>query len=610
MERMLANRLIWWLELYQKLPNSQYGFRRRRSCIDNLFILHTAISNDSKNKKAIPAVFLDIQSAFDNVLPNILLEKLFILKFPPNCCNFIYNLITHRRITCRQSSIDGTFIAHRGLPQGSVLSPILYTLYVSKLEQDCNLNTNIIQYADDVCIYSNLNATQGGLKEIEKTMTKINHTLDNLGLSLSTNKTQLCIFNNQINKNKINHNTNLNFKGTIIPPSSKIKFLGITFHSSLNWFEHFSSLEFKCLNTLKTLKCLGHKWWGSDPSLLLRLYRSLIRSKLEYGGFLFHDISLALKSKLDKILMRAIRIVMGYRNSTPLNVILTEAHEPSLFYRIKYLGLNFFSRISTSQLHPMRPLLGSETFGFKNRTSVLKDISLTFNPYKNILPSKVTPLGSPNNFFAYFYTLCVDLTTGKDLANYHNANDKFNIIFNKELSNTKCLFTDGSVIPDVPYSDFAVVSLDSNTVKRFQTVGSMSSFYVEAMAIWEALLLIRDHKWQFSTIFSDSMASLTAILNKTKPSQNTHIILDIKNLLFQLREENFNIKLVWIPSHKGIKGNELADDYAKDAVRCGIPSSAKITYNDIKNKWKKIILNESSDWCKNEAQFKGSFYFK
>lgn len=67
-EKMLYNRLSWWFEYSDLLPHSQYGFRRRRSCMDNLAILHSEITLSHDSGKVTSALFLDIQAAYDNVL--------------------------------------------------------------------------------------------------------------------------------------------------------------------------------------------------------------------------------------------------------------------------------------------------------------------------------------------------------------------------------------------------------------------------------------------------------------------------------------------------------------------------------------------------------------
>lgn len=152
---------------------------------------------------------------------------------------------------------------------------------------------------------------------------------------------------------------------------SKIRFLGLTFQSDLGWTSYIKDIEKRRANSIRTLRCLCRTWKGADPNFILLLYRSLIRSRLEYAGFLFHNLTEALTSRLDKIQMKALRISLGYRASTSLNIILTEIRESlSSYYR--FLCRNFISRASLWQDHPILPLLEELTERSETPTRVNK----------------------------------------------------------------------------------------------------------------------------------------------------------------------------------------------------------------------------------------------
>lgn len=89
MERMLSCRINWWLEHHRLMPSFQNGFRKQKSCVDNLTLLYGEILKAFQHNRAIAAVFLDIQSAYDNILSAILLQKLKKIGFPPRTCQFI-----------------------------------------------------------------------------------------------------------------------------------------------------------------------------------------------------------------------------------------------------------------------------------------------------------------------------------------------------------------------------------------------------------------------------------------------------------------------------------------------------------------------------------------
>lgn len=117
LEHMMCNRLLWWLEHSLLFPNTQFGFRRHKSCHD-LSILLTSIVKAFSQNKAVSAVFLDIHAAFDNMLFDVLLQKLINFGISPNTLSFIYHLISVRYVTCRFRSLDENFFVYKGLLQG------------------------------------------------------------------------------------------------------------------------------------------------------------------------------------------------------------------------------------------------------------------------------------------------------------------------------------------------------------------------------------------------------------------------------------------------------------------------------------------------------------
>jgi hypothetical protein len=126
---LVNNRLLWWLQHHQKLPGSQFGFHKDKSCTDNLSILYGEIINTFIKDKGTTAAFLDVKSVYYNVLPDVLDEKLRSIGAPPQLRAFVWNLGSKRVLHFKYGALDEICVTHRGLPQGNVLSFHTWSLH-------------------------------------------------------------------------------------------------------------------------------------------------------------------------------------------------------------------------------------------------------------------------------------------------------------------------------------------------------------------------------------------------------------------------------------------------------------------------------------------------
>ena len=152
-ERIIKSRLIWWLQEREIWPKSQFGFRRFFSTTDAVLNLTT-----------------DIQTAFSKN------KSVSIIKL-------IYSLYSNRRVCLRVNDSCLPFqTSNRGLPQGTAMSPLLYVLFTKELENILPDNVNIIQYADDVCLYTIDNSIQNCINSLDKTMQSVDRWMTDNGV--------------------------------------------------------------------------------------------------------------------------------------------------------------------------------------------------------------------------------------------------------------------------------------------------------------------------------------------------------------------------------------------------------------------------------------------
>ena len=145
LETMIKNRLQFWTEKNNLLPSSQHG------CIDNLACLTMKLEEAFLEKKEILAVFLDVQGAFDNVKVDILLNKLAVIGCPTSLIQLIKFISYVRIIYC--DFLNAPRAVYKGVPQGGILSSLLYILYTSSICTNVRKQVIVSQFADDIPLY-------------------------------------------------------------------------------------------------------------------------------------------------------------------------------------------------------------------------------------------------------------------------------------------------------------------------------------------------------------------------------------------------------------------------------------------------------------------------
>ena len=170
---MVKNRLQWWAEQNNLLPLSQHGFRKGHSCVGNLTHITLKIEEAFLEKKEVLAAYLDIRGAFDNVNADILSHRLASMGCSINLIYFVKFLTQERRIFTDNSELK---ITNKDVPQGGVLSPLLYLLYVANVTDNFPKSVTVSQFADDIAVYIKFNSMKRGncqkrLKQLKVTLT-------------------------------------------------------------------------------------------------------------------------------------------------------------------------------------------------------------------------------------------------------------------------------------------------------------------------------------------------------------------------------------------------------------------------------------------------------
>lgn len=297
LEVIISNQMSKYLDQHELLSDKQSGFRKKRSCITALLDVVEDLRQKLDDKMVSFLVLLDHSKAFDTVDHKILNSKLKkYFNFSETACKLILSYLSHRSqvtmIDNQRSTVLGVL---NGVPQGSVLGPLLFSIYINDLP-NIPVTCNIHMYADDVQLYTSAEA-----KEIRLCMSNINRDLDlvyqwanNNGLCLNPSKTKLIA----ISKRAVTvHGENfVKINDTEIAIVQTSRNLGLIFNSKLTWTNHINGAVGKVYGMLRNL-------WAvriSTPfEIRMLLAKSYLIPTLLYGCEVFGSCDTADSRKLN-----------------------------------------------------------------------------------------------------------------------------------------------------------------------------------------------------------------------------------------------------------------------------------------------------------------------
>lgn len=279
-EKALKNRLGEFLDKNEIISKNQYGFKSSCSTTDAIYRLVNTINNHIQENKKCISVFLDLAKAFDTVCHEKLLQKLENIGIRGTVLKVFASYLEGRKQFVKiGDAISDVQLITIGVPQGTVLAPILFLIFINNL---CNLNIlgQIISYADDTTIICTGDDWQDVKNSVAQDMKKIRAWLDMNQLSLNVSKTKFIPFS-IYNSNLPNFNEiTIQDSTEKIKHTSTIKYLGLMIDKNLRWSEHSSHITNK-------IRKLIYKFYQLRDILskktILNIYNSLVESVIRYG---------------------------------------------------------------------------------------------------------------------------------------------------------------------------------------------------------------------------------------------------------------------------------------------------------------------------------------
>lgn len=348
-ERVVFNILYRYLESNGILTSCQYGFRKGRSTIDAIFKFLNVVSKGVDGSEYTVGAFCDLSKAFDCVDHEILLGKLWCYGVRGSVLNWIASYLYNRqqKVVVDSDGESGYLPVSAGVPQGSILGPLLFLVYINDLPLAA-FSDSVVLYADDTSLVVSHKNKSSMLNCLNDSLQRLSSWFNVNGLQLNADKSQFINFsiNNrnclQYDSSYLSHDLNV---------VSSCKFLGLIIDSCLTWRQHIDQLLPKLSQAFFALLTLSHT---VDNKILKQVYFAYVQSLLSYG-VIFWGNSLE-SDRVFKMQKRIIRLIAraGARDSCrPLFQRLQILPFPSLylFRCLLYVKLNSEEFYNSNHTH-------------------------------------------------------------------------------------------------------------------------------------------------------------------------------------------------------------------------------------------------------------------
>jgi len=401
LEKLMASQMSEFLVKQNLLSDKQSGFRPKRSCVTALISVCEDIRKSLDNNEIIILLLLDFSKAFDNVNHRQLLKKLRrYFKFSNSAIKLIGSYLQGRLQTvCSGNSFSGFIELTKGVPQGSVLGPLLFAIYINDLPnvvRGCNLH----MYADDVQVYKSCNAqtiTQCAI-ELNEELSAISRWSSENSLSLNPSKSKYLV----ISRKPVRcNNLRLMINNAEIELVDKATNLGIVINNKLSYNDHINLIVGRVYGMLR---CLWATQYYTPRRIKLLLAKTYLIPKLLYGCELF--------SNLDSVCMRKINVL--FNNITRYVFGLKRCDSVSMYSR-QIFGVPLKSLLDSRSLILMHKIIYTEEPAY-----LYSQIRfLRSSRCKNIVQFRYNYLLSERQFFIYTTRLWNSLPNY--LTNIRNA---------------------------------------------------------------------------------------------------------------------------------------------------------------------------------------------
>ena len=399
-ERLIYNRIVAFITENKILSELQFGFQKNKSTEQAVTSIVSSLDQAKLEKKSSYCIFLDFAKAFDTVNHEILLSKLDHYGIQGTSQKLFRTYLSNRT---QQTEINGVLsekgIIKHGVPQGSVLGPLLFLLYINDISESSNI-LKFFLFADDTTVFYSDRTNEGTEDLLNRELSKVSDWLAANKLSLNVKKSNFLHFHHgKCNKQKIN----LTLNGIEVEEKSVTKYLGVFIDNKLNWKSHIEHVKTKLSRGNGMISKIRY---FVNEQCLLNLYYSFIQSHINYNLLNWTSTHPSCIKAIDLKVKSAVRLI-SFKNRYEHTIPLFLKHKIlPLNGMIRYKQGNFLWKICNGYIQApisnvfVKNCYNPLRFNIPNPTCTLDKHKIVYSctKYWNSLPLQMRKSSTINSF--------------------------------------------------------------------------------------------------------------------------------------------------------------------------------------------------------------------
>lgn len=319
LERVINTKLSDFLTENSCISTKQFGFRPEHSTVHQIKRIMKIVTENKARRQSTGMVLLDIEKAFDSIWHDGIIFKLNKIGTPTYIVKLIASFLKERSFSvCVNGEQSSRRPIPAGLPQGSIISPLLYAVYTSDLKIPAKCDAGY--YADDTAILSAAKQSNTIVKNMTAALSQIHKYFSKWRIKINSEKTQAMLFKFNQSRKRI-PTAQLTFNGSIINWNTEATYLGAKLDHKRNFAEHINTSKTKALNSFKALYPLLCKRSHLTIRNKVILYKAIIRPKITYAAPVWINASMSNIHKLQVTQNKILKCIHNVPRSFPTRAL-------------------------------------------------------------------------------------------------------------------------------------------------------------------------------------------------------------------------------------------------------------------------------------------------